>query len=253
MNNTMLPVQMERTAAPIASSRTDEDPTTERSPSPEITFVRKVQHDASDEPAPKRLRVAGNDIVAAGSTSLSSHATTMHTPEAPKQHWIARGWYAKQYHALANAAWDNFPLVEFQEAHQKTRQEVWDVFMGVIRLPLLKIPGRGPGVPRGGLGEVRMKEMRLLEKEAQRTIQAKDEKIRKEVEEARNRPSQTVLCDNCKKEYTRMPTTIAEAQAGVRAAIEEFNRRSDILQAMIEMEKESSHNAELIRRRDRSH
>ncbi|MCJ1385166.1 hypothetical protein MMC17_008287 [Xylographa soralifera] len=238
----MQPVQMERTAAPAAPGGTVEDPTTERSPPPEITSVRKVQHDATDEPAAKRQQTARIHTVAAESTSLSIHSPAMHTPEEPKKRWTARGWYSKQYFALADAAWNNFPFAEFQEAHQKTKEEVWDVFMGVIRLPLLKIPGRGTGVARGGLGEDRMKEMRSLEKEGRNNIREEDERLRKadteDEKRDRNAGAEAILCKNCKIKCTRRPATIAEAQADVRAVIEEFNRRSAVLERMLEKAKE---------------
>ncbi|MCJ1401988.1 hypothetical protein MMC11_005207 [Xylographa trunciseda] len=254
MNDNMLHVQVERTAAPEASNSTArpqiENPAAERSPPPEITSVRKVQHDAPEETAPKRRRVAENHVVAANSTSSSTHGPSTQTPEVPKKRWTARGWYAKQYFALADAAWNNFPFQEFQETHKKTREEVWDVFMGLINLPLLKAPGRGSGVPRGGLGEDRMKEMRSLEKEGRNNIREEDERMRKQDAEEERKEKiagpHAVLCKNCKIESVRRPATIEEAQADVRAVIEEFNRRSGILERMIEKarEKEARENTE---------
>ena len=220
-----------------------EDPIIERSPPLEILAVRKVRHNSTEKPPSKRQRIQ-HKKVATGTQSTSNVGPTMSDPEEPNKRWTARGWHAKQYFALANAAWTNFPLAEFQETHKKTRAEVWDVFMGTIRLPLMNAPGRGPGVPRGGLGEERMKDMRRLEKEAQRNLRKKDEKVRDEVEEAKKLPNKTVLCDRCKKNCAPVPATIAQAQAAVKAAIEEFNRRSDILQAMVAMEQEANHGAD---------
>ncbi|MCJ1437010.1 hypothetical protein MMC27_006393 [Xylographa pallens] len=238
---TTIPVQMEQTAATAASGSTIDDSTTEQSPAPEITSVRKAQHDATEEPAAKRRRTAQNHTVAAESTSLSIPSSAMPTPEGPKKRWVARGWHAKQYSALAEAAWTNFPLLEFQQEHQKTREEVWDVFFGVIQLPMLKQPGRGAGASRGGLGEERMKDMKSLEKEGRNNIREEDERQRKaDIEDEKmdkNAKAEELLCKNCKIKCARRPATIAEARADVRAVIEEFNRRSGVLERMVEKAK----------------
>ncbi|MCJ1286131.1 hypothetical protein MMC26_005474 [Xylographa opegraphella] len=248
----MLPVEveMERTAATAASGSTSDyqsaDLSTERSPPPEIISVRKIKHDAPKEPAAKRQRTEENHNVVSETASLSIPSPAIQTSEEPKKRWTALGWHAKQYFALANAAWDNFPLLEFQQTHQKTRQEIWDVFMGVIRIPLLQFSGRGSGVPRGGLGEARMKEMRSLEKEGKINIREEDERQRKaDAEDERmdkHAGPDGLLCKNCKIKCTRRPATIAEAQEDVRAAIEEFNRRSGVLERM--KEKAARENAE---------
>ena len=226
-----------------------EDSTTGRSPSPEITSVRKVQHDAADEPAAKRRRTAQDHTVAAESTSLSIDSPAMPTPEGPKKRWIARGWHAKQYSALATAAFQNFPFAEFQQAHEKTREEVLDVFNGVIQLPLLQHPGRGAGASRGGIGEDRMKGMRSLEKEGRNNIRKEDERQKKAQAEDEKRDKnarpEDLVCKNCKIECTRVPATIAEAQADVRAVIEEYNKRAGVLERMIKKaEKEALEHTE---------
>ena len=205
-----------------------------------------MQHDAPEEPSAKRQRTAKSQIAAAENTSASigsSTGSSANAAQVPKKRWIARGWHAKQYFELANAAWENFPFDEFEQKHQKTRSEVWDVFNGIIRLPTLQHAWRKTGVPRGGLGEARMKELRSLEKEGKKNMREEDERQRKhDIEDEKldkNAKPEDLVCKKCKIQCTRRPASVAQAEEDVYEAIKEFNRRAGVMERMRAKAKEN--------------
>ena len=104
--------------------------------------------------------------------------------ESGSKRWAARTWTSRQYVDLAEQTWLSFPVEDYMRKHNKTLLEVREVFMGIVRLPALAQAQRGVGLPRGGLGEERMKEFRKMEKEA---IQASREEADREEKQEKGR------------------------------------------------------------------
>ena len=155
--------------------------------------------------------------------------------ENGSKRWTARTWTCRQYVDLAEQTWLSFPVEDYMRKHNKTLLEVREVFMGIVRLPALAQAPRGVGLPRGGLGEERMKEFRKMEKEAiqatreeadrEEKLEVADEKLMKEGKLS------AVLCGDCKKKVVK-PTTKDEAAANMLAAFKEYGKATKIYERL---------------------
>lgn len=79
-----------------------------------------------------------------------------------------------------------FPYDEYMRKHNKSEQEVREVFSGVVMVPILQHVQRGVDPLRGGLGEQRMTQYREMEKETMQNIRAEARQERME-EDKENR------------------------------------------------------------------
>lgn len=194
----------------------------------------KRPHPDTDGPITKRQNTGHESETAAATTNVPAQAILVPAaapPRATRKGWTARHWYATHYADLADKAWRDFPMAEFCQQHGKTEKEVGEVWTGVIDQPLLAKAGRAAGEPRGGVGQSRMK---AWEEETKRTIRQNDAEVAEEV----TGQSKHLLCRDCKEKPATKPATIEEARADVKAALREFNRLSDILEALQAQENE---------------
>lgn len=88
---------------------------------------------------------------------------------------------------MAQMCYNHFPFADFERAYEHSHKEAEEVFKAIIWQPLLESPSRGPGEPRGGHGEARVKEMRQAKAATERVMalerqEREDEKRRWKVE-----------------------------------------------------------------------
>ncbi|MCJ1474003.1 hypothetical protein MMC13_002659 [Lambiella insularis] len=203
-------------------------------PQQEGSRVVKRQHPDTEqelEPEPKRVNKGkGNETRGAKTEDPAPKAST-----SAEKGWSSRSWGPRQYHDLAIQARANFPVAAFAAKWSKTEKEVSEVFAGVIEAPVLKAGNRSDGA-RGGLGHLRMNELRGGEKALR--------EFEKEMENAptKNQPklSRHLLCHKCQKLPATKPSNIEEAEANVRAAQYEVLRRGRILAEMVRKEQEDA-------------
>lgn len=143
---------------------------------------------------------------------------------------------------MADMALRAFPFAEYMRKHNKTEKEVREVFSGVITVPQLLHAQRGVGLARGGLGEDRMKEYRVMEKETMQNIRAEEEQEKRDDEEEerkmKEKPKQEPLCAKCKTgQIAGKPSTIAEAREAKDAAHREFTKALKAYDRIVEKDR----------------
>jgi len=180
--------------------------------------------------------------------SLSNAHLSPQQSQDPNKRWSARTWTARHYHDMADMAERAFPFHEFMRKHNKTEKEVREVFSGVIRTPQLLQAQRGVGLARGGLGEERMKEYRVMEKEMIQNVRAEAEQEKRDEEEEergnREKPKKEALCNDCKtKKVAGGPKTIAEAREAKNAKHREFTQALKVYDRMVDKERKDREEA----------
>ncbi|MCJ1247530.1 hypothetical protein MMC30_004744 [Trapelia coarctata] len=183
-----------------------------------------------------------------GASLSNNHLPLTQRSQDPNKRWSARSWTARHYHDMADMAERAFPFHEFMRKHNKTEKEVREVFSGVIRTPQLLQAQRGVGLARGGLGEERMKEYRVMEKETTQNVRAEAGREKRDDEEEEKRqkekPKKEALCDNCKKKKVAGgPKTIAEAREAKDAKHRELTQALKVYDKMVDNERKDREEA----------
>ena len=197
--------------------------TKESAPSPASAHVKHLTSSAGAPSNTKLLTNSVNSSVPDESTAQAKvddeeiEVAQPQQTESDNKPWTARGWTARQYVDLVEQTFLSFPIEEFMRKHNKTELQVREVFMGVVRLPLLAQVSRRPGAPRGGVGEQRMHEFRRMEKVARQAC-------REEAEgKGKHKVGEEGSVDMGKLPVVK-PTTRAEAAANMEAALKEYNK-----------------------------
>ena len=179
-----------------------------------------------------------------GRTSGSNEADTPYTGDGGKgKQWSARTWTANQYYMMGKEAFDHFPFRDFMEKYGKSKEEVFEVWSGVISMPVLAQSSRAAGEARGGLGEQRMKEYRArlhaMLAESKAEAAAADEALNKrKIEEY---VKAKMEADEKKaKTPIKKPKTLAEALEQMEAANKESAKALKVYEKLKDKEEKKA-------------